>query len=131
MHIKIAFGLSQDYNLPSLSSRRTAKMGYDEREALYDRCVDLITDFQRETENWHRTGQLLELLSDVVPAATGGEAEEYWFKSPDSHRLADAVITKLQCPAVTEEIHAAIVKMTAEWTQEASKLEEWQGRHHQ
>jgi hypothetical protein len=62
-----------------------------------------------------------------VPAATGGEAE-YWFKSPDSYRLADAVILKLKCPAVTDEAHAAIVKMTAEWTQEASKLEEWQGR---
>jgi hypothetical protein len=105
-------------------------MGHDEKEALYDRCVDLIADLQRGTENWYRTAQLIELLSDIVPPATGGEAE-YWFNSPDSHRLADAVIAKLDCPAVTDETHAEIVKMTAEWTQEASKLEEWQARHHQ
>jgi hypothetical protein len=57
MHVNIAFNFYQGYKLASLSNRRTAKMGYDERKALYDRCVDLIADLQRETEKLasHRT----------------------------------------------------------------------------
>ena len=100
----------------------------DDERILYDRCTTIIADVQRITGNWRRSQQLINLLSDLVPVLEGGAAE-YWRNSPVSYVLADDVITKLHCPAVNDETHAAIVKMTAEWTKEASKLEEWEDRH--
>jgi hypothetical protein len=106
------------------SSQSRFQMSYSNKERLYDRSVNLIASLQRETKDWFRTSKLIELLSDLVPAAEGGELE-YWGNSPLSHRLADAVITKLKCPPIADETHASIVEMTAEWTQEDSGLKEW------
>lgn len=99
----------------------------DNKERLYVRAVNLIADIQKRTTNWSRTAELIEILSDLVPARNGGAAE-YWAGSPDSRLLADAVIHKLKCPPVSDPVQASIVEMTAEWTQENSKLEEWRSK---